>query len=68
MRRMNRNRLMRARVVVVAVVGVAAVVGWVAVGFNGGVPFAIAIGTAVAVAIFSDGQGNCSPRFRRRRS
>jgi hypothetical protein len=38
-------------------------------GVSGGVVFAMAIGTAVAVAVFSDsGRRNCVPRFLRRRT
>ena len=52
MRRMHRDRLTRTGVIVVAVLAVAFVC-WAAVGGASGVLFAIAIGTAVAVAIFS---------------
>jgi hypothetical protein len=49
---MHRDRLTRIGVIVVAVLAVAFVC-WAAVGGASGVLFAIAIGTAVAVAIFS---------------
>jgi hypothetical protein len=41
--------------------------GWIAAGLNGGMLFAVAIGAATAVAIFSDTRRECSPRFLRRR-
>jgi Na+/alanine symporter len=52
--------------VVVAVL-VVAFVSWTAVGGASGIVFAIAIGTGVAVAVFSSGQRHCTPRFLRRR-
>ncbi len=67
MRRINRERLGRRIATVAAVVGVVLVCVWAAVGFHGGVLFAVALGAAVAVAILSDTRSTCSPSFLRRR-
>jgi hypothetical protein len=64
---MNPARLARYAAVVAAVVAVLFVAGWVAGSFNQGVLAAIAIGSGVAVAIFSGGKRTCAPRFLRRR-
>jgi hypothetical protein len=63
---MNRDGLIRMCAILVAVL-VVAFVCWAAVGGLSGILFAIAIGTAVAVAIFSGTRRKCSPRFLRRR-
>jgi hypothetical protein len=62
---MNRDRLARS-LVLVAALGVVLFVGWTTDGW-GGMLFALAIGVAVAVAIFSDGKETCMPGFLRRR-
>jgi hypothetical protein len=63
---MNRDDLVRVCAILVAVVAVAFVC-WTAVGGISGILFAIAIGTAVAVAVFSGTRRTCTPRFLRRR-
>jgi fatty acid desaturase len=66
MHRMNRDGLVRMCAILVAAL-VVAFVCWTAVGGVSGILFAIAIGTAVAVAIFGGTQRGCSPSFLRRR-
>jgi hypothetical protein len=63
---MNRERLWRRCAVLAAATGVVAACGWL-FGFDGGLLFPIAIGVAIAVAVFSDTRGTCSPRFLSRR-
>ena len=67
MRRMNRQRFGRRIAAVAAVTGVVLVCIWAAVGFHGGVLFAVAIAAALAVAIVGDTHTTCSPSFLRRR-
>jgi hypothetical protein len=55
----------RRSAIFAAVIGAVVACGWV-FGFSSGALFPIAIGTATAVAVFSDGRINCSPRLRRR--
>jgi hypothetical protein len=66
---MQRFGLTFGRVVVLAAaLALIVFVSITANGVPGGILFAIAIGTAVAVAVFSDsGRRNCVPRFLRRR-
>jgi hypothetical protein len=67
MNRRHRHRLGRTISGVAALLGVAVMCVWAAVGFRGGVLFAIAVGAASAVAIFSDTRSMCSrPSLRRR--
>ncbi len=63
---MNRDRVARRGAILAALLVVVLVCGLVAAGFSGGL-FAIAIGAATAVAVFSDKQSTCSPSFLRRR-
>jgi hypothetical protein len=67
---MQRFGLSLGRVIVLsAALALIVFVSITANGVSGGILFAIAIGTAVAVAVFSDsGRQNCVPRFLRRRS
>lgn len=67
MRRINRDRLWRGCAVLAAVIVVVFLFGWALSDLNGGVLFAIAIGIATAIAVFSDRRHSCSPRFLRRR-
>ena len=67
MSRMNRDRLRQTVATVAAVVGVVLVCIWAAAGLHSGLLFAIAIGTAAAVAVFSDTRRTCPPQVRRRR-
>ena len=67
MGRTNRERVGRRVAVLGAVVAVALACGWMATGFSSGFVFAIAIGVATAIAVFSDTKGACAPRFLRRR-
>jgi hypothetical protein len=67
MHRINRDRLVRRCTILAAVLGVAFVCGWVAAGLSSGMLFAVAIGAAAAVAIFSGTQSTCAPRSVRRR-
>ncbi|HEY7692882.1 MAG TPA: hypothetical protein VH816_11135 [Gaiellaceae bacterium] len=52
---------------VAVVLVVLLVVGWAVADFTSGLLSAIAIGTGVAVAIFSGTQRTCAPRLLRRR-
>jgi uncharacterized membrane protein len=64
---MKREHLWRRCAILAALLAVIVFVCVVAVGSPGGIVFAIAVGTAVAVAIFSDPRSTCSPRLFRRR-
>ena len=57
MRWMNRDRFGRSIAILVAGLAVVFVCVWVATGFSSGVTFAIAIGTATAVAILGGTKG-----------
>jgi uncharacterized membrane protein len=63
----KREHMWRRFAILVASLAVIVFVSVVALGSPGGILFAIAIGTAAAVAIFSDTRGTCSPRLFRRR-
>jgi hypothetical protein len=63
---MNRDRLVRRGAVLVAALAVVLFVGWTTNGWAG-MLFALAIGSAVAAAIVSDGKETCVPEFLRRR-
>jgi hypothetical protein len=68
MRRMSHDRRWRRGAILAAALIVIVVVSITAVGFPGGRPFAVALGTATAVAVFSDSRRhNCVPPFLRRR-
>jgi hypothetical protein len=64
--RVNRDNLGRKCAAFVAALALVVFVSVVAVGGPSGILSAIAIGIAVAVALFSDTQGACSRPFRRR--
>jgi low temperature requirement protein LtrA len=64
---MKRDRLVRSFAVLVAAVVVVLVCFWLATGVSSGMLAAIAIGTGVAVAVFSGPRRTCAPRFLRRR-
>jgi hypothetical protein len=68
MSRRDRHRLVRTIAIAAALLGVAVVCVWAAAGFRSGVLFAIAIGAASAVAMFSDIGRMCSRPLLRRRS
>jgi hypothetical protein len=68
MRRIDRHGLARKAAAVAAVIVVLLAIGWVVSGLTSGMLAAIAIGTGVAVAIFSSGNRRvCAPHFLRRR-
>jgi hypothetical protein len=56
MKRVGRGRRIAALAVALGAVFVSI---WAAVGFPDGIVFAIAVGVAVAIAVFSDSQGRC---------
>jgi hypothetical protein len=65
---MNRDHLVRKCATLVAALALVVFVSFVAIGGPSGILSAIAIGIAVAVALFGDKQraGACSRPFRRR--
>ena len=67
MGRINRDHLGRKCATFVVALAFVVFVSLTAVGGPSGIIFAIAIGTAVAVAVFSDTQGACAPPLARPR-
>jgi MFS superfamily sulfate permease-like transporter len=63
---MNRDHLLRNCVLLTPVLALVVFVCVVAVGLTGGFLFGIAIGAAVAVAVFGDSHSTCSLPFSRR--
>jgi hypothetical protein len=63
----NRRRFWRTIASVAALLGIGLACVWAATGFRSGVLFAIGIGAASAVAIFSDSRRVCSRASVRRR-
>ncbi len=64
---MNHEHLGRKCATLAAVIIVAFVCGWSAIGLTGGFVMAVALGAGSAVAVFGGDRGECSPRLGRRR-
>lgn len=64
---MNREHLGRKCATLAAVIVVAFLCGWSAIGLADGVVFALALGAATAAPVFSDKRGGSCPRPAERR-
>jgi hypothetical protein len=62
LKHINREHLGRNLAAVMAVIIVAFLCGWSAMGLTGGVVFALALGAVTAASVLRENRTDCSPR------